>query len=80
MKKFVQFIAGAICPECKSLDTIAINANDDEIYCVKCEFKEKRPTDRDNKSEEKTPLGQVVIRGNSVVQLEVLPWDPKTSS
>ena len=28
-------------PECKSLDTIAINANDDEIYCVKCEFKEK---------------------------------------
>ena len=53
MKKFVQFIAGAVCPECKSLDTIAINANDDEIYCVKCEFKEKRPTDSTNKSEEK---------------------------
>ena len=53
MKKFVQFIAGAVCPECKSLDTIAINANDDEIYCVKCEFKEKRPTDSTIKSEEK---------------------------
>ena len=53
MKKFVQFIAGAICPECNSLDTIAINANDDEIYCVKCEFKEKRPTDPTKKSEEK---------------------------
>jgi len=53
MKKFVQFIAGAVCPECKSLDTIAINANDDEIYCVKCEFKEKRPTDPTKKSEEK---------------------------
>ena len=51
MKKFVQFIAGAVCPECKSLDTIAINANDDEIYCVKCEFKEKRPTDKTKKSE-----------------------------
>ena len=51
MKKFVQFIAGAACPECKSLDTIAINANDDEIYCVKCEFKEKRPTDNTKKSE-----------------------------
>ncbi len=51
MKKFVQFIAGAVCPECKSLDTIAINANDDEIYCVKCEFKEKRPTDKIKKSE-----------------------------
>ena len=49
MKKFVQFIAGAVCPECKSLDTIAINANDDEIYCVKCEFKEKRPTDNTKK-------------------------------
>ena len=51
MKKFVQFIAGAICPECNSLDTIAINANDDEIYCVKCEFKEKIPTDNIKKSE-----------------------------
>ena len=51
MKKFVQFIAGAVCPECKSLDTIAINANDDEIYCVKCELKEKRPTDNSKKSE-----------------------------
>ena len=51
MKKFVQFIAGAVCPECKSLDTIAINANDDEIYCVKCEFKEKRPIDNIKKSE-----------------------------
>ena len=53
MKKFVQFIAGAVCPECKSLDTIAINVNNDEIYCVKCEFKEKRPTDPTKKSEEK---------------------------
>ena len=51
MKKFVQFIAGAVCTECKSLDTIEINANDDEIYCVKCEFKEKRPTDNTKKSE-----------------------------
>ena len=51
MKKFVQFIAGAVCPECKSLDTIAINANDEEIYRVKCEFKEKRPTDNTKKSE-----------------------------
>tara|TARA_B100000945_G_scaffold318249_1_gene322702 strand:+ start:1493 stop:1696 length:204 start_codon:yes stop_codon:yes gene_type:complete len=53
MKKFVQFIAGAVCPECKSLDTIAINANDDEIYCIKCEFKEKRPTDNTKKSVDK---------------------------
>ena len=36
MKKLVQFIAGAICPSCKAQDTIA-------IYCVKCDFFEKRP-------------------------------------
>ena len=42
MKRFVQFIAGAICPDCKSKDTIALNPTNDEIYCVKCNFVEKR--------------------------------------
>ena len=46
MKKFVQFIAGAVCPSCKSLDTIALNPADDEIYCVKCDFVEKRPEEK----------------------------------
>ena len=46
MKKFVKFIAGAVCPNCKSMDTIAINTNDDEIYCVKCDFVEKRPKEK----------------------------------
>ena len=41
MKRFVQFIAGAICPDCKSKDTIALNPSNDEIYCVKCNFVEK---------------------------------------
>ena len=48
MKRFVQFIAGAICPECKSKDTIALNPADDEIYCVKCDFVEKRPEVKDS--------------------------------
>jgi uncharacterized metal-binding protein (TIGR02443 family) len=43
MKRFIQFIAGAICPSCKEKDTIAINSNDDEIYCVKCDYVQKRP-------------------------------------
>ncbi|MCH1525816.1 MAG: YheV family putative metal-binding protein [SAR86 cluster bacterium] len=43
MSKFIQFIAGAVCPSCKAQDTIAINTEDDLIYCVKCDFKEKRP-------------------------------------
>ncbi len=46
MKKCVQFIAGAVCPDCKSLDTIALNPSDDEIYCVKCDFVEKRPKEK----------------------------------
>ena len=43
MKRFVQFIAGAVCPECKQIDTIAINKKNDQIYCVKCDFKDNRP-------------------------------------
>ena len=46
MKKFVQFIAGAVCPNCKSQDTIALNPSDDDIYCVKCDFVEKRPKEK----------------------------------
>ena len=51
MKRFVQFIAGAICPECKSKDTIALNPSDDEIYCVKCNIIEKRPELKDIKKD-----------------------------
>ena len=53
MKRFVQFIAGAICPDCKSKDTIALNPTNDEIYCVKCNFVEKRPELKEtNRNEE----------------------------
>ena len=51
MKKFVQFIAGAICPNCKRKDTIALNPEDDQIYCIKCDFIEDRPKEKtDNKA------------------------------
>ena len=52
MKRFVQFIAGAICPDCKSKDTIALNPSNDEIYCVKCNCVEKRPEGNDLKKNE----------------------------
>tara|TARA_B100000965_G_C19575166_1_gene751012 strand:- start:1271 stop:1483 length:213 start_codon:yes stop_codon:yes gene_type:complete len=53
MKKFVQFIAGAICPNCKSKDTIALSPGDDQIYCIKCDYEEKRPMEKINdKAEE----------------------------
>jgi uncharacterized metal-binding protein (TIGR02443 family) len=53
MKKFVQFIAGAICPNCKSNDTIALNPEDDQIYCIKCDFVEDRPTEKVDKKVKK---------------------------
>ena len=50
MAAFIQFIAGAICPKCKKLDTIAISKDDDMIYCVKCSFIENRPKDPNSKT------------------------------
>ena len=53
MKKFVQFIAGAVCPNCKIIDTIALSPGDDQIYCIKCDYEEKRPIEKTiNKAEE----------------------------
>ena len=51
MKRFVQFIAGAVCPKCKQIDTIAINKQNDQIYCVKCDFKDNRPIEATNTSQ-----------------------------
>ncbi len=45
MTRLVQFIAGAVCPKCKAVDKIAINSDNDQIYCVECDFKEDRPKD-----------------------------------
>ena len=52
MKKFTQFIAGAICPSCSEQDSIAIHKDDDEIFCAKCGYKEFRPgSKKDSKKE-----------------------------
>jgi len=54
MKRFVQFIAGAMYVQnVKTKDTIALNPSDDKIYCVKCDFEESRPQEKTtNKVEE----------------------------
>jgi len=49
--KMVKFIAGATCPSCSAKDTIAINAENNLIYCVKCEFTEERPKEINNKKQ-----------------------------
>ena len=44
-KNFIRFIAGAVCPNCKELDKIAITPDDQTIYCLNCDFKEHKPQD-----------------------------------
>ena len=40
MNDFRRFVAGAICPNCKKKDTIALSADDKRIFCVSCDFEE----------------------------------------
>ena len=47
-KGFIRFIAGAVCPSCKAVDKIAITPDDKIIYCLSCDFKEKKPEDIKN--------------------------------
>ena len=49
-KGFIRFIAGAVCPSCKVQDKIAITPDDKTIYCLNCDFKEKKPDDVENKT------------------------------
>jgi len=62
-KKFTQFIAGAICPSCSEKDSIAIHKDNDEIYCVKCSYKEYRPGSK------KDPVESVKSRAVNVVDI-----------
>ena len=64
MSKFIQFIAGAVCPSCKAQDTIAINPDDDLIYCVKCDFKENRPEEI-TRIIENFPLAMLVVNSKN---------------
>ena len=54
MSKFITFIAGAICPKCKSKDTVALTPEGTTIYCVKCSYKEEKP------QEKKSPQGDEI--------------------
>ncbi|MDB2628504.1 YheV family putative metal-binding protein [Gammaproteobacteria bacterium] len=45
-KNFIRFIAGAVCPNCKEVDKIAITPDDKTIYCLSCDFKENKPLEK----------------------------------
>ena len=61
MKK--RFIAGAVCPECKQMDKIAVFTEDDgeEVAkCVACGYQSLRPTEGDLENEPKPDSTGVV--------------------
>ena len=68
MKKFTQFIAGAICPSCSEQDSIAIHKDDDEIFCAKCGYKEFRPGSK--KDPKKDPKKEAIIKAINVVDIK----------
>ena len=35
-----QFIAGAVCPECKEMDSLVLFTEEQQIECVSCDFKQ----------------------------------------
>lgn len=40
-----RFIAGAVCPECRAQDTLAVGFEDraEVVECVKCGYRQTRP-------------------------------------
>ena len=55
-KELIRFIAGAVCPNCKEMDKIAITADDKTIYCLSCDFKEHRPEPKEVAGQESNDL------------------------
>ncbi|MCG8709651.1 YheV family putative metal-binding protein [Brenneria sp. 4F2] len=47
-----RFIAGAICPECQTLDTLAVGYEErtEVVVCVKCGYRQSRSPEPDKPS------------------------------
>tara|TARA_Y100001949_G_C15951290_1_gene314862 strand:+ start:954 stop:1130 length:177 start_codon:yes stop_codon:yes gene_type:complete len=55
-KGLIRFIAGAVCPNCKEMDKIAITPDDQKIYCISCNYKETKLKEAKNLSKKNTSL------------------------
>ncbi|ACS84192.1 MULTISPECIES: YheV family putative zinc ribbon protein [Musicola] len=40
-----RFIAGAVCPQCHSQDTLAVGREDEQdvVVCVRCGYRQRQP-------------------------------------
>lgn len=47
-KRKKRFIAGAVCPQCKSMDTLMLFLRDnvEQVECVTCGYHKTRPQDQ----------------------------------
>jgi uncharacterized metal-binding protein (TIGR02443 family) len=55
-----QFIAGAICPECKEMDSLVLFTEEQQIECVSCDFKQ---TSEQRDAALSTPANQSATQG-----------------
>ncbi|MFP1726940.1 YheV family putative zinc ribbon protein [Lonsdalea quercina] len=48
-----RFIAGAVCPECHTQDTLTVGMEDVEevVVCVKCGYRQSRPEAKQQNAE-----------------------------
>jgi len=60
LKRKKQFIAGAICPQCSSLDSLVLYADDQSIVCVDCDFR-KSSEQRDSEKPKEIDINQIKI-------------------
>ncbi|KAA8996352.1 YheV family putative metal-binding protein [Affinibrenneria salicis] len=44
-----RFIAGAVCPRCRMMDTLAVSQDQDisVVTCVRCGYQQRQPDDQE---------------------------------
>ena len=84
MSELRRFIAGAVCPACKQIDTLFVYANGDSnvCECVQCGFSDRRERSAAPGSVEfARGLGAGEVAADEVVEIVRIvrsPKDPRT--
>ncbi|MBN7797110.1 YheV family putative metal-binding protein [Parahaliea mediterranea] len=59
-----RFIAGAVCPRCRTMDSIVVDTQSEQRECVACGFSEARPADGP-RQEPRTRVNRPARRGDA---------------
>lgn len=70
MKPNQRFIAGAVCPKCKVLDSLLLNTVDQGIECVDCGYLQTE-SERDNEKRQQSALHSEAQTVNKVMPKNV---------